>query len=69
MDDMIYQKLANTLITIVADFQMNTEEIKAAIKTQGFDRFIQNTGRQTLELTEIAELLLLMEKRGERLEP
>jgi len=64
MDDAIYQRLADSLLSLVTDFPMDAEEIKEAIKTQGLDRFINSIGGQAFELFEIAELLLITGKRG-----
>ena len=64
MDDAIYQRLANSLLSLVTDFPMDAGEIKEAIKTQGLDRFINNLGGQAFEIFEIAELLLMVGKRG-----
>ena len=68
MDYTLYQKFADSMLSLVTDFPMNAEEIETAIKTQGLDRFIRNISGQAFELFEIAELLLIMENGGERLE-
>ena len=64
MDDAIYQRLADSLLSLVTDFPLDAEEIKEAIKTQGLDRFINNIDGQASEIFEIAELLLMVGKRG-----
>ena len=69
LNDSIYKKFADSLLSLVEDIPMNAEDIETVIKTYGLESFIRESSAQTSELIEIVELLIRTKNGGVQHEP
>ena len=64
MNDKVYQRFADSLLSVSPLILLEADEISKTVIAQGLGRFVQNTGGHAAEIVEIAELLARMESGG-----
>ena len=60
----LYKKFIKSLCTLSPDVYGNPAKSLTVLKTHGLDGYIRRADSNTAELAELAELLILLEKRG-----